>query len=108
MPLLRDHAKWANLDVADKHRSKGTEDSPHRAFPDEVIAENFWMLEGRRDVVLRSSTSMRGVIVSDSAAVADTVGDVADEARVGWLARASAQSRHRSCEVRRVNSWGSC
>ena len=83
MPFLRDHAKWANLDDADRHRSKGTEDSPHRALLDEVIADDIWVLEGRRDVVLCSSTSMRGVIVPNPEAVSDTVSDVADEARIG-------------------------
>ena len=82
VPFLRDHAKWADLDVADRHRREGTEDSPHRALFGEVIADNFWVLEGRRDVVLGSSTGVYGVIIPDPEAVADTVGDVVGEVRV--------------------------
>ena len=91
MPFLRDHAKWTNLDVADRHCSKGTEDSPHRVLLDEVIADNLWVLEGRRDVVLRSSTSMRGVIVPDPEAVSNTVSDVDDEVWIGVVGEGVGQ-----------------
>ena len=83
MPFLRNHAKWADLDVADRHRREGAEDSPHRAFLDEVLADHSRVLEGRRDVVLGSHAGLCGVIVTNPEAVADTVGDVAGETRVG-------------------------
>ena len=83
MPFLRDHAKWADLDVADRHRREGAEDSTHRAFFGEVLADRSRVLERRQDAVLSSYAGVCGVIVTNPEAVADTVDDVAGETRVG-------------------------
>ena len=82
-PFLQDHAKWADLDVTDRHRRKEVKDPPHRVHSGKVILDNLWVLKGRWDVVLGSSAGVRGVIIPDPEAVVDTVGIVAGEVQIG-------------------------